>query len=201
MLLASAYLGERDTARAKSVLREAIEVDPRLGEPPYRLAVIELTEGATDSALALIQTSLSLGYVGAPEPYLALGKRLEFSGRATQAAALYADYLEAKYTEQVWDPAGSIDRFIPSADLAVAGHLPLLYVRAQQSELALKTAVALSLFDPEHADIVDEFTFDIVSRRRKPWLTRTTLLPCASLRAWVSDSTTLDACGVFRGKL
>jgi len=60
-----------------------VKADPLVGEPRYRLAEAYLGAGRGDSALAMLQTSLSLGYVGAPETYLSVGKRLEFSGRST----------------------------------------------------------------------------------------------------------------------
>jgi hypothetical protein len=150
----------------------------------------------------MLQSSLRLGYVGTPETYLAIGKRLEFSGRSSAAASLYTDYLEAKYTEAVWDRSETIDRPIPSSDLAVAAHLPLLYMRAKESELAIKSAAALSAFDPSRTSIVDRFVSDVGTRRRAIWVARSSLLPCpAARKARGSDSTASSACGVFRRKL
>jgi hypothetical protein len=150
----------------------------------------------------MLESSLRLGYVGAPETYLSIGKRLEFSGRRSRAASLYAGYLEAKYTKAVWDRSGIIDTPVPTADIAVAAHLPLLYVRAQDSELAIKSAAALSAFDPSRAALVDRFVSDIGARRRGNWVARSSLLPCASMRVsrW-PDTVGLGACGVFRRKL
>ncbi len=202
MLLASVYTEDRDYDRARSVLEDAVLADPDLGEPRYALAENYLKYGKSDSALAMLESSLRHGYVGAPEIYLALGKRLEFSGRSSIAARLYASYLEVKYTKAVWDRPGAIDRTIPTADIAVAAHLPLLYVRAQESELAIKTAAALSAFDSSRTGLVDGFVSDVGSRRRSRWLARNSLLPCASVRASrSSDIATVDACGVFRRKL
>src|SRR5205814_4424672 len=96
--LASIYMAEHDYERAVVVLTDAVKTDPQLGEPRYRLAQAYIGAGKGDSALAMLQTSLRLRYVGAPATYLAMGKRLEFSGRSGTAAALYSDYLEAKYT-------------------------------------------------------------------------------------------------------
>jgi O-antigen ligase/tetratricopeptide (TPR) repeat protein len=202
LLLASIYSAARDYERALVVLGDAVKSDPGLGEPRYRLAQAYIGAGRSDSALAMLKTSLALGYVGAPEIYLLMGKRLEFSGRRTEAASLYAGYLETKYTKAVWNRSGTIDAPVPSADLAVAAHLPLLYARAQDSELAIKTAAALSAFDPSRASIVDHFVSDIGARRRGSWIARNSLLPCASVRAsrW-PDSVALGACGVFRRKL
>jgi hypothetical protein len=131
-----------------------------------------------------------------------MGKRLEYSGRSNEAAMLYSDYLEAKYTKAVWDRSATIDTPVPAADLAVAAHLPLLYVRAEDSDLAIKSAAALSAFDPSRAQIVDRFVSDIGARRRSGWVARNSLLPCASVRAsrW-RDSVAVGACGVFRRKL
>ena len=202
MLLASVYTEDRDYDRARSVLEDAVLADPDLGEPRYALAENYLKYGKSDSALAMLESSLRHGYVGAPEIYLALGKRLEFSGRSSIAARLYASYLEVKYTKAVWDRPGAIDRTIPTADIAVAAHLPLLYVRAQESELAIKTAAALSAFDSSRTGLVDGFVSDVGSRRRSRWVARNSLLPCASVRASrSSDIATVDACGVFRRKL
>jgi O-antigen ligase/tetratricopeptide (TPR) repeat protein len=202
LLLASIYSSARDYERALVVLSDAVKIDPQLGEPRYRLAQAYIGSGRSDSALAMLKTSLALGYVGAPETYLLIGKRLEFAGRGTEAARLYADYLETKYTKAVWNRSGAIDAPVPSADIAVAAHLPLLYARAQDSELAIKTAAALSAFDPSRASIVDHFVSDIGARRRGNWVARNSLLPCASVRAsrW-PDSVALGACGVFRRKL
>jgi len=202
LLLASIYSAARDYERALVVLGDAVKSDPGLGEPRYRLAQAYVGAGRSDSALAMLKTSLALGYVGAPETYLLMGKRLEFAGRRTEAARLYADYLETKYTKAVWNRSGTIDAPVPSADIAVAAHLPLLYARAQDSELAIKTAAALSAFDPSRASIVDHFVSDIGARRRGNWIARNSLLPCASVRAsrW-PDSVALGACGVFRRKL
>ncbi len=202
LLLASVYTGARDYERALVVLSDAVKSDPQLGEPRYRLAQAYIGAGRSDSALVMLQSSLGFGYVGAPEMYLSMGKRLEFSGRSAQAAKLYAVYLEAKYTKAVWDRSGTIGTPVPTADIAVAAHLPLLYVRAQDSELAIKTAAALSAFDPSRAAIVDRFVSDIGARRRGTWIARNSLLPCASVRAsrW-RDSVALGACGVFRRKL
>ena len=158
--------------------------------------------GQSDSALAMLQSSLELGYVGAPEFYLAMGKRLEFSGRNNTAARLYSSYLEAKYTEAVWDHSESIDGPVPVADIAVAAHLPLVYMRVRESEMAIKTAAALSAFDPSRSMLVDRFVSDVGSRRRSGWVAKNSLLPCKATRASGSrDSIPLDACGVFRGKL
>jgi O-antigen ligase/tetratricopeptide (TPR) repeat protein len=202
LLLANVYTGARDYERALVVLSDAVKSDPELGEPRYRLAQAYIGAGRSDSALAMLHSSLGLGYVGAPEVYLSMGKRLEFSGRSAKAAKLYAAYLEAKYTKAVWDRSGTIDTPVPTADIAVAAHLPLLYVRAQDSELAIKSAAALSAFDPSRASIVDRFVSDIGARRRGTWVARNSLLPCASVRAsrW-PDSVALGACGVFRRKL
>jgi O-antigen ligase/tetratricopeptide (TPR) repeat protein len=202
LLLANVYTASRDYERALVVLSDAVKTDPLLGEPRYKLAQAYIGAGRSDSALAMLQSSLGLGYVGAPEIYLSMGKRLEFSGRSAKAAKLYAAYLEAKYTKAVWDRSGTIDTPVPTADIAVAAHLPLLYVRAQDSELAIKSAAALSAFDPSRAPIVDRFVSDIGARRRGTWVARNSLLPCASVRAsrW-PDSVALGACGMFRRKL
>ena len=200
--LAALYSSDNDYERALVVLTDAVKTDPQLGEPRYRLAEAYAGAGHPDSALAMLQSSLKLGYVGAPEIYLAIGKRLEFSGKNTTAARLYSSYLEAKYTEAVWDRTESIDRPIPSADIAVAAHLPLLYMRARESELAIKSAAALSAFDPSRTTLVDRFVSDVGTRRRANWRARTSLLPCKTSRPTVAmDSIPLDACRVFRGKL
>jgi tetratricopeptide (TPR) repeat protein len=202
LLLARVYLAAKDYERALVVLNDAVKADPRLGEPRYRLAEAYLGAGRSDSALAMLHSSLALGYVGAPETYLSMGKRLEFSGRSAAAAKLYSGYLEAKYTEAVWDRSEAIDRPIPTADIAVAAHLPLLYVRARDSELAIKTAAALSAFDPTRASIVDGFVSDMGGRRRANWIAKNSLLPCPAARsARGRDSVPLGACGVFRRKL
>lgn len=202
LALAGIYLRENDYERAIVVLNDAIKQDPMLGEPRYRLASAYLGAGKSDSALVMLQSSLRLGYVGPPEPYLAIGKRLEFSGRSNSAAKLYSGYLEAKYSKAVWDRGEPIDRPVPSADLALAAHLPLLYVRSRESDLAIKSAAALSAFDPSRAPIVDRFVSDLGARRRGNWIARASLLPCKTVRsARVHDSTAIDACGIFRRKL
>ncbi|MDQ6871293.1 MAG: O-antigen ligase family protein [Gemmatimonadota bacterium] len=202
MLLATTYTEGGQPDRARAVLEEAVKMDPDLGEPRYALAENYLRDGKSDLALTLLESSLSRRYVGAPETYLAIGKRLEFSGRGAAAARLYSSYLEAKYTKAVWDGPGTIDKTIPTADIAVAAHLPLLYVRAQESELAIKTAAALSAFDSSRTGLVDRFVSDVGSRRRSRWLAKNSLLPCASVRvSRSSDASTLDACGIFRKKL
>ena len=200
--LAAMYMAGHDYERALVVLNDAVKTDPQLGEPRYRLAQAYIGAGKGDSALRMLQTSLRLGYVGVPETYLAMGKRLEFSGRSATAAGLYSDYLEAKYTEAVWDRTETIDRPVPPTDIAVAAHLPLLYMRARESELAVKSAAALSAFDPSRTPIVDRFVSDIGRRRRANWVAKSSLLPCASARyARTRDSTAFNACGVFRRKL
>jgi O-antigen ligase/cytochrome c-type biogenesis protein CcmH/NrfG len=200
--LASVYRGDRDYERALVVLSDAVKIDPLLGEPRYRLAEAYIGAGQADSALAMLQSSLRLGYVGAPEIYLSIGKRLEFSGRNGTAAKLYSDYLEAKYTQAVWDRSEAIDRPVPAADIAVAAHLPLLYMRARESELAIKTAAALSAFDPSRATLVDRFVSDVGSRRRANWVARSSLLPCSAARnSRPKDAIAFGACGVFRRKL
>lgn len=202
LALAKIYSGNGDYERALVVLSDAVKSDPRLGEPRYRLAEAYIGAGHGDSALAMLQSSLRLGYVGAPEIYLSTGKRLEFSGRNAAAARLYSDYLEAKYTEAVWDRAEAIDRPVPTADIAVAAHLPLLYMRASESELAIKTAAALSAFDPSRDAIVDRFVSDVGSRRRANWVARSSLLPCSTARnARSRDAVAFGACTVFRRKL
>jgi O-antigen ligase len=202
MLLATAYTEDGEHDRARTALEDAVKSDPDLGEPRYALAENYLRYGKSDSALTLLESSLRRRYVGAPEIYLAIGKRLEFSGRSAAAARLYSGYLEAKYTKAVWDGPGTIDRTIPTTDIAVAAHLPLLYVRAQESELAIKTAAALSAFDSSRTGLVERFVSDVGSRRRSRWVAKNSLLPCASVRVSRSnDAATLDACGVFRKKL
>jgi O-antigen ligase/tetratricopeptide (TPR) repeat protein len=198
--LATIYMKDGDYERALVVLTDAVKTDPAIGELRFRLAQAYIGAGQSDSALRMLQTSLRLGYVGAPETYLAMGKRLEFSGRSGTAAALYSDYLEAKYTEAVWDRSEAIDRPIPPADIAVAAHLPLLYMRARESELAVKSAAALSAFDPSRNQIVDRFVSDVGRSRRANWVAKTSLLPCGAARSGPRDSTAL-ACGVFRRKL
>jgi O-antigen ligase len=202
LALASVYSANHDYERAIVVLSDAAKTDPQLGEPRYRLAQAYTGAGQSDSALAALQASLRLGYVGSPETYLAMGKRLEFSGRGGAAAKLYSDYLEAKYTEAVWDRSETIERPVPTTDIAVAAHLPLLYMRARESELAIKSAAALSAFDPSRARIVERFVSDVGARKRASWVARSSLLPCAAARASRStDSLALGACGVFRRKL
>jgi len=203
MALATLYVDDHNYEKARGVLDDAIKADPMLGEPRYWLAEQYLRSGKSDSALTAIQASLGRGYVGVPEVYLAIGKRLEFSGRGGDAAKLYSSYLEAKYTKAVWD-GGTIDKVIPNADIAVAAHLPLLYVRAQDSELAIKTAAALSAFDSSRTDLVERFVSDVGSRRRSRWIAKNSLLPCMSSSAHASTAAgagALDPCGVFRRKL
>ena len=131
-----------------------------------------------------------------------MGKRLEFSGHSATAAALYSNYLEAKYTAAVWNRSETIDRPVPPTDIAVAAHLPLLYVRSRESELAVKSAAALSAFDPSRTPIVDRFVSDIGRRRGASWVAKSSLLPCATARSpRARDSTAFSACGVFRRKL
>ena len=199
--LASVYIGERDYERALVILTEAVKTDPQVGEPRYQLAQAYMGAGKGDSALAMLQSSLRLGYVGTPETYLAMGKRLEFSGRSGTAAALYSDYLETKYSEAIWDRTGAIDRPIPAMDIAVAAHLPLVYMRARESELAVKSAAALSAFDPSRTALVDRFVSDVGGRRRGNWVAKVSLLPCTSVRTRRSRDSTSLACGVFRRKL
>lgn len=200
--LAALYMGDGDYERAVVVLNDAVKTDPQLGEPRFRLAQAYVGARKSDSALAMLQSSLRLGYVGAPETYLAIGKRLEFSGRSGAAASLYSDYLEAKYTETVWDRSETIDRPVPASDIAVAAHLPLLYMRARESELAVKSAAALSAFDPSRSSIVDRFVSDVGTHRRANWVARSSLLPCTVARNTSGrDSTASSACGVFRRKL
>lgn len=202
MLLATVYQDDHEYESARSVLDDAMRVDPELGEPRYRVAEDDLRRGKTDSAFVMLRSSLRHGYVGTPETYLAVGKRLEFSGHPSDAAGLYSSYLEVKYTKAVWDGALTIDRAVPKADIAVAAHLPLLYVRAQESELAIKTAAALSAFDSSRTDLVERFVSDVGSRRRSRWVAKNSLLPCAPVRASRSTGATkLDACGFFRRKL
>jgi O-antigen ligase/tetratricopeptide (TPR) repeat protein len=202
LALAGLYSADREYERAVVVLGDAVKIDPDLGEPRYRLAEAYLGTGHADSALKMLQSSLKLGYVGAPEAYLRMGKRLEFSGKNTTAASLYSNYLEAKYSESVWDRSQSIDRPVPTADIAVAAHLPLLYMRGRDSELAIKSAGALSAFDPSRSNLVDRFVSDVGSRRRGPWLAKNSLLPCNSTRIVKGmDSIPANACRVFRGKL
>ena len=202
LALANVYLNDRDYERAIVVLNDAVKTDPLLGESRYDLANAYLGAGKPDSALVMLQSSLRHGYVGSPDIYLAMGKRLEFSGRSGSAAKLYSDYLEVKYTQAVWARGEPIDRPIPSADLAVAAHLPLLYLRSRESDLAVKSAAALSAFDPSRAPIVDRFVSDLGARRRRNWVARASLLPCNIERARpMRDSTAVDACGVFRRKL
>jgi len=199
--LANVYMTGYDYERAVVLLTDAVKTDPELGEPRYRLAQAYIGAGKGDSALAMLQTSLRLRYVGAPATYLAMGKRLEFSGRSGTAAALYSDYLEAKYTEAVWDRTETIDRPIPATDIAVAAHLPLVYMRAKESELAVKSAAALSVFDPSRTPIVDRFVSDLGRRRRGSWVARSSLLPCTASRNLRSRDSTALACGVFARKL
>lgn len=201
LLLANAEVRDGEDERARMVLADAIKVDPGLGEPRYLLARLYLKANEGDSALAMLQRSLDLGYVGAPDSYLAMGKRLEFANRRGEAAALYSEYLEAKYTEAVWDPLGDIERSIPMADIALAAHLPLLYARASENELAIKSAAALSIFDPSRTHVVDRFVADVGARRRKRWSGKTSLLPCERVRSpQSSDTTALNPCRVFAGK-
>ena len=84
--LANVYMTGHDYERAVVVLTDAVKTDPELGEPRYRLAQAYIGAGKGDSALTMLQTSLRLRYVGAPATYLAMGKRLEFSGRSGTAA-------------------------------------------------------------------------------------------------------------------
>jgi hypothetical protein len=84
----------------------------------------------------------------------------------------------------------------------VAAHLPLLYVQAQDSELAIKTAAALSAFDSSRTGLVERFVSDVGARRRSRWIAKNSLLPCSTSRTSRStDAGALDPCGVFRRKL
>ncbi|MGH7651983.1 MAG: O-antigen ligase family protein [Gemmatimonadaceae bacterium] len=202
MLLATVYEDDHEFESARAVLDDALRVDPELGEPRYRLAQDDFRRGKTDSAFVMLRSSLGHGYVGTPEIYLAIGKHLEFSGHPSDAARLYSSYLEVKYTKAVWNGAGTIDSAVPKADIAVAAHLPLLYVRAQESELAIKTAAALAAFDSSRTDLVERFVSDVGSRRRSRWVAKNSLLPCAPVRSSRStDAAKLDPCGFFRRKL
>jgi hypothetical protein len=75
-------------------------------------------------------------------------------------------------------------------------------MRARESELAIKSAAALSAFDPSRTTIVDRFVSDVGSRRRADWVAKNSLLPCATMRkSRSSDAIAFGACGVFRRKL
>ena len=74
-----------DHKRARGVLEDAVKVDPDLGEPRYALAENYLRHGSIDLALTLLESSLRQRYVGAPEVYLAIGKRLEFAGQTNHS--------------------------------------------------------------------------------------------------------------------
>ena len=62
------------------------------------------------------------GAAKATEGWMTLDEIAQTSGTA---AALYSDYLEAKYTEAVWDRTETIDRPIPATDIATAGTAPV----------------------------------------------------------------------------
>ena len=81
-------------------MTDAVKTDPFLGEARYRLAAAYLGAGRGDSALAMLQTSLRLGYVGAPETYLAVGTSRSSRGAASPPALGYL----GQSTEAVWDP-------------------------------------------------------------------------------------------------
>jgi len=75
-------------------------------------------------------------------------------------------------------------------------------VRSQESELAIKTAAALSAFDSSQTGLVERFVSDVGSRRRSRWVAKNSLLQCSAVGgSHAADPVTLDACGVFRKKL
>ena len=192
MLMASAALLVNDYERARESLDEAIRLEPekgspgylsgepgyQRGEPAYQLAKLLITTRKYDSAASQLHTSMRKGFAGAPPAYIAAARHLEQAGRHAEAARLLAAYLETRYSRSIWNPHPRRQPKVDARDVAIAGHLPIVHLRARNTAQALHTSRALMVVDTVRGPLVERFRRDVRAGRAWIWAGRNTLLPC-----------------------
>lgn len=192
MLRASAALLVNDYAGARQSLDEAIRLEPdkgspgylsgepgyQRGEPAYQLAKLLIITRKYDSAASELHSSMRKGFAGAPPAYIAAARHLEQAGRHAEAARLLAAYLETRYSRSIWNPLSKPQPIVDVRDVAIAGHLPIVHLRARNTSQALLTSRALMVVDTVRGPLVDRFRRDVRAGRASSWTGRNTLLPC-----------------------
>lgn len=144
--LANHHLSAGNPGRALNVLEEALQVYDSFGETYHYIARVRLQTGEMDEAVRQARIAISLGYGRQPAPFiLELADLLVEDGRVGEAADLVESHLSLVYQKlerpDLETPPG---RGFQPWDLPLASRLPLLHLRAERSEEAIRTAEFLA---------------------------------------------------------
>lgn len=140
--LADHHLSAGDPDRALEVLDGALQVYGSFGETYFYRARVHWTVGNREAAVRQSRLATSLGWAGQPSPFVqALGRWLVEEGRPAGAAELVENHLGLRYTK-LRHPALPTEpgRGFEPWDLSLAGWLPILHLRAGDTEAAIRTA-------------------------------------------------------------
>lgn len=140
--LADHHLSAGDPERALRVLDDALEVYGSFGETYFYRARVHWSTGDRESAVRQSRLATSLGWGGQPSPFVQeLAAWLTDEGRPSEAAELAQGHLGLRYAKLrhpnlETEPGQGFQPW----DLALAGRLPILHLRAGDPDEAIRAA-------------------------------------------------------------
>lgn len=161
---------------AKVQLDAAHAIYPTSGQIYYYMGELRRLQDDAAGAGAALDTSLTLGYRGAPEVYFAVLGALQKSGRYAEAGRLGEAYLKA--AQPGYKPEGSAKRLIPATAgvVPVMARLPWLWAKAGDESRALAAVRNFRLAYPAGSAGADRFEKELASGRQSSWEHDTSLL-------------------------
>lgn len=168
-------IGKRfDEAEPK--LMEARAIYPTSGQIYYYIGELHRLRNNLPAAAAALDTSLTLGFSGQPDVYLALLKSLTATGSYAPAASLAENYLRVVLSG--YNPSRPRRNLIASSPEAVpllAG-LPWLWAKAGDHARALQAAENLKAIYPPATAKADAFIRALAAGNEAGWQQDTSLL-------------------------
>lgn len=176
LALASIHLILGDTTRALKDVRGALSVNDARGDTYYVLGSVYDKLGLVDSAATFLIKAERLKYVGPPETILSVSAALERQNDEKRAAQLVAGYLERKYGAlTTWSRPGRG----PSSEILdrlLALRLPVLFLKAGQTDRAVLAARAVFFVSPPATRAsIEQFIADVNAGKGSSWHSRSTV--------------------------
>lgn len=193
LALSSIHLILGDTARAIKDARGALAVSDSRGDTYYVLGSLYDKLGQVDSAATYLMKAESLKYVGLPETILSVSAALERRNDEKRAAELVADYLELKYGALTTWSRPDRSPAISAPDRTLAFRLPIVLLKAGETDRALLAARAVFFVSPliTRASI-GQFIADVDAGRASPWLSRASVVEGVGLQPKPANSRKLE---------
>lgn len=193
LALASLHLALGDTTSALKDARGALAIDDARGDTYYILGSMYDKLAQVDSAAKYLIKAESLKYVGLPETILSVSAALQSRHDDRRAAELVADYLELKYGALTTWSRPDRSPAISAPDRTLAFRLPIVLLKAGETDRALLAARAVFFVSPliTRASI-GQFIADVDAGRASPWLSRASVVEGVGLQPKPANSRKLE---------